>query len=166
MALVGVLVFGLGGCSLFSKFRGQSTEQATEQLRSVEGLEGKTEASPSMSGFTSWVDAHVTVQIKSGYEISDPKAFTTWLVSLAWSMNERKIDSSIAISVRYEEEPVVRDWGGTAALQSEGFTSAEGEPDEILFRVRVDADDVEKNLGTWPGKVPEIPEGMLARVSE
>ncbi len=166
VALVGVLVFGLGGCSIFSKFRGQSAEQATEQLRSVEGLAGDVEIAEYLSGFTKNTHGHVSVVVKGGYNISDPDTFAKWLVSLGWSANNTKINSSVVLYISFEDEPVVRDWGGISALQKAGFKTAEGEPGKFFFSVRIDSSDAESNLGPWPGRVPEIPEGMLTRVSE
>ncbi len=164
--LVGAIIFGLTGCSIFSKFQGQSAEHATEQLLSVEGLDGDVKIFSAMDGFTKRVHGTVNVSVQKGYTVTDPEAFTNWLVSLAWSMNDTKINTSVALYVSYEEDPKSRDWGGVNVLEQEGYNSADGKDLESSFRVSVHASDVDTHLGGWPGKVPKIPKGMLTRVSE
>ncbi len=56
--------------------------------------------------------------------------------------------------------------GGEQAFLDLGFSTTEADSTDSAILITISSDEVEKNLGGWPGKVPEIPEGMLTRVSE
>lgn len=161
VALIVVVI--LSGCS--APERGQSIENATASINSVDGLTGEAKSEGSYSGwvFDRW--STVQVNIEPGYEVRDKKALIEWMVKLGWSIADDRPNRAVTAAIKFESRDEFNRW--KADLEPLGLPTAfvfseldhEVGP-EITVAVRVRSTD-EAGLGPWPGEVPTLPDNVI-----
>lgn len=166
VALISAVV--LSGCT--APDRGQSIDSAAEQISEVEGVIATTKSGGSYSGwvFERWSSAQITLE--AGSEIKQWREFLIWAVHQVWSMNEDSPSEGVTVSITFSDRAVFENWQqqrdsiGLPSGYSMSERDREIEPKITVAVPRRFAD--EAGLGPWPGKVPTLPDNVIAKVSD
>jgi hypothetical protein len=153
------LVVSLTGCFAGGSVGGgQTAAAAALEIRSLSGILSSTDVSTdgSYSGFTQLNDTAVVVGIKPDHHIQDPDALVDFLIRVAWSVNDAKPNGDLSVTI---DSAVAVD--ATAAAKAAGWTTAHSlsnDPTSVFVKLS----EAKKRLGEWPGKVPKLPNGLIA----
>lgn len=144
---------------------GQTLEEMQVSLDSLPGIHVSEIAGggrPNAKGSTGYA---VALEVEPGYTVSDGAALVDFVVTSVWSVREGyRPNARVDVSVR---TPADEGFDVAAAAAEAGWAkdtaSAPGAygtvPVEVSASSRQGARNLER-LGSWPGAVPEVPEGV------
>ena len=149
------LVLALMGCASGGA-GGQSNEAAETALLAIPGvIQASVDTKSITSGLQKETSTTVKVSLDTGFSAPDPGALVDYLLQVAWSTATKEADSSMRVQVAGDPQISVLD-----ALEAAGWGSRSGDPNSPE-RAVVEAAEVKKRFGDWPGDVPELPAGLI-----
>ena len=155
--LLGAAALTLTGCGIFPA-GGQKEASASAMLQEIPGVDTVylgTNSSYSGVIKQSFLNTHVTLE--PGAVVTNLPALLEYVLAVTWSANQLEPNQSVSVGISSEGATVP---GLLAAADSLGWTSARTLPmtNSDLF---LSLDEVRAKLGSWPGKVPSTPSGLI-----
>jgi hypothetical protein len=135
---------------------GQSNESADASLASIPGVSDASVTTESVtSGFQQETSTSVEISLEQGFAVPDEAALAEYLVKVAWSTKTKEANWTVRVQVLSEPQVSMLD-----ALTAAGWETTAGIQNRPE-RASVRADEVKDRLGSWPGEVPELPDGLI-----
>jgi hypothetical protein len=156
-ALVAVaIVGGLSGCSITRG--GQTADAAASEVKSLPGISNSTDvySNSAYSGLAKKNATLVVVTFDPDRPTEDMEKLVEYLIRVAWSVNDAKPNMELMVTIK-STAPI----DALAAAQGAGWTRAHAFNDE-RGTVFVPLSEARQRLGDWPGKVPTVPDGLIA----
>lgn len=158
-AAAALTLAALSGCSGGSGASAAETRAAVQQLPGVQSVsvkQGLQIKSRPDSSYTL-----LTVRLKPGYRPKSVPALTEYLLRAAWAVRGEEPKAFVQLDVRANPEIVLRDaMSRTPLLKNLGYVT-NGRPGYIL----VFSSNLRKELGDWPGPLPQPTGAATAGVS-
>ncbi|TFD58131.1 hypothetical protein E3T39_12555 [Cryobacterium suzukii] len=160
LCAVALCAVSLSGC--VGLRGGQSVDAAAERIEQLPGVvSAHVEQRSTLSGFARNWTTVVEVTLDSGYRIDDADAALDWVLNAAWSISEHEPTSGLWVGFLDSAGNAV-DWDWAAASDARGYDTkwvrSLMPPGGVL---RFAGSDIGDSLGSWPGDVPELADGVI-----
>jgi len=108
---------------------------------------------------------YLTVTIKSGYSVENSVALLDWLLRIAWSVNDRRVEQVVVITVVSITPNTIVDWDWSGAAKKLGFSdpNADNSRSDPILILLFDNEQMVKRYGPWPGQVPKAPANLFVK---
>jgi len=158
--LVGLGAVAFAGCANLRG--GQTVDAATARIEVLAGVaSAEVSQVSSLNGFTRNRSTFVEVTLERGYHIEDSEAALEWVVRTAWSVNGQKPTSGLWVGFVDASGEAV-DWDWVSAVKALGYESPfVFDFIELTGNLSFDPADIGDSLGSWPGEVPQLADGVI-----
>lgn len=147
----------LTGCA---QAQAGQTAKAANSMH-LAGAEVNVLSSSSYNGFAKVISHSVRIQVDPGYEIADPTAVVEYLAKVGWSVNDARPTTGTTLSFA---KPISFD--PVEAARKGGWHTTSGTQNSRSSLIYLNLKEVKHRLGTWPGKIPHLPDGAIVKVSD
>lgn len=151
-----VLLVLLSGCASGPSERGgQSRDDATAALEALGFADADIQLSKSYNGFQATTATRVSVSLPSTATVTDQEAVMRYLFDTAWSVNDRRPNSSIGVG--FLDPLSSTNWYQVGVDAGLPLSDSNGGP----ASPRIEVEDATQTLGPWPGDAPTLPAGAI-----
>lgn len=160
IVLLGLGAVAVTGCAGLRG--GQSADAAAARVELVPGVaSAHVEQRTTLSGFTRNWTTVVEVTLDPAYRVDDAEAALDWVLRTAWSINDHEPTSGLWVAF-LDTAGNAADWDWAAATDASGYDTEWARslmlPGGVL---RFTGTDIGDSLGSWPGEVPELADGVI-----
>lgn len=134
---------------------GQDRDAATAALQDAGFTDVDIQLSKSNNGFQATTDTRVSVSLPSTATVTDQEAVMRYLFDTAWSVNDRRPNSSIGVG--FLDPLSSTNWYQVGVDAGLPLSDSNGGP----ASPRIEVEDATQTFGPWPGDAPTLPDGAI-----